>query len=269
MRKSTLLHELSWLDARDYLKENDLVILPVGSTEQHSSHLPLGTDFIIAEAYAREASKRTGVLCLPTIPIGDSAEHRRFPGTMFVSSETLIRYVRESLISLREHGVQKVIIVNGHGMNRYPLTCLIQELRQEKQLLVSLFGGSSVIKEKLPDLVEDWRPEGHGGIIETSLNLYINSNIVNIERAVNNLDYRIKIHDFGKREGFVLPEMSKGIAHGRAASSTAEIGKKMFDVVIEALVEHVEHMKKVEYKEWDEKGGVDIGRPPYSIDYAP
>ena len=63
--------------------------------------------------------------------------------------------------------------------------------------------------------------------------------------------------------------MSSGIAHGRAAESTAEIGKKIFEVVIEALVEHVEHMKTLKYEEWDEEGGIDLGRPPYSIDYNP
>jgi len=83
-----LLHELSWSEAKEYLKKNDIVILPVGSNEQHGPANPLGTDHLIAKSIAEETAKRTGVLCLQVIPFGVSSHHKQFWGTacQFINS---------------------------------------------------------------------------------------------------------------------------------------------------------------------------------------
>ncbi len=75
-----LLHEMSWIEAKKYLLENDLVILPVGSNEQHGPQNPLGTDHLISKAIAEETARRTRVLCLPVIAFGVFS--RRTKGVM-------------------------------------------------------------------------------------------------------------------------------------------------------------------------------------------
>jgi len=79
-----LLCEMSWTEAKEYFARNDIVIFPVGSTEQHGPQNPLGTDFMIAKAIAEETAKRTRVLCLPAVPFGVSPHHKQFWGTEII-----------------------------------------------------------------------------------------------------------------------------------------------------------------------------------------
>jgi creatinine amidohydrolase/Fe(II)-dependent formamide hydrolase-like protein len=85
-----LLHEMTWPEAKEYFFKNDIVILPVGSNEQHGPANPLGTDHLIAKSIAEETAKRTGALCLQVIPFGVSSHHKQFWGIacQFTNSST-------------------------------------------------------------------------------------------------------------------------------------------------------------------------------------
>ena len=80
--------EVSWVEAQAILKDVDTVILPVGSTEQHGPHCPLGTDHITAEAVAVTIGDRVGLPVLPVVAVGVSSHHRQFPGTLWAVSYT-------------------------------------------------------------------------------------------------------------------------------------------------------------------------------------
>ena len=105
-----MLHEMSWTEAREYFKKNDISILPVGSNEQHGPQNPLGTDHLIARAIAEETARRTEVLCLQVIPFGVSSHHRQFWGTIFVSPRTFKNYVKDVCLALNYYGVQKIVM---------------------------------------------------------------------------------------------------------------------------------------------------------------
>jgi len=93
-------------------------VLAVGSTEYHGDHLPYGTDTLVAEHLAREVVKRTeGLLMLPTIPLGMSAHYSSFPLAISLSTETLMHVLRDVFDSLRKHGLNRLLIVNGHDGN--------------------------------------------------------------------------------------------------------------------------------------------------------
>jgi len=111
------LAERTWPDAGAV--ETDLAVLPVGSTEQHGPHAPLGTDTTTAAAVAREGVDRADqpAVVAPPIPVGVAAEHRQFPGTLWVSENTFRAYVRETCQSLATHGWDRIVVVNGHGGN--------------------------------------------------------------------------------------------------------------------------------------------------------
>lgn len=107
----------TWTDA-DAL-DTDLALLPVGSTEQHGPHAPLGTDTIAAQAVATAGAERYDgeIIVAPAIPVAIAEEHRHFTGTLWVSPDTFRQYVRETVASLAHHGFDRVVIVNGHGGN--------------------------------------------------------------------------------------------------------------------------------------------------------
>jgi creatinine amidohydrolase len=120
MSQRVLFHELTREEARAQVP-HALVVLPVGSTEQHGPHLPVITDTIsveyIARAAAAEAAKTVPVLVAPTLPFGSSDHHLPFGGTMSIRTDTYYRVLCELLESLITGGARRLFILNGHGGN--------------------------------------------------------------------------------------------------------------------------------------------------------
>ncbi len=242
-----LLHEMSWLEAKEYFGKNDVAIVPVGSNEQHGPQNPLGTDHLIAKAIAKEAAKRAGVLCLQVIPFGVSHHHRQFWGTVHVSPKTLKAYVKDVCLSLNYYGVKKIVIVNGHGGNLNALTELARELR-EKGIFVSVFQWWPAAGKLLPDIFKQ-EERGHAGAEETSVNLALHPHLVNMDKAV---DGEVRGH-VAETEGIVLPldtadRTSSGV-FGKSKTASADKGKRVFEAVVNELVKHINLLKKAKIED--------------------
>ncbi|MGQ9623737.1 MAG: creatininase family protein [Candidatus Bathycorpusculaceae bacterium] len=237
-----LLHEMSWTEAKKGFAKNDIAIIPVGSNEQHGPHNPLGTDHLIARALAEETAKRTGVLCLPVIPFGVSSHHRHFWGTIYISPRTFKEYVKEVCLSLSYYGVRKIVVVNGHGGNLNALAELARELK-EQGIFVSIFQWWPASSKRLPEI---FTPEerGHACAEETSVNLALHPNIVDMNKAV---DENPRKHP-AQTEGTTLPldtiDYTTSGVFGKSKTASAEKGKKVLEVVIAELVRHVTFLKK-------------------------
>ncbi|MBC7326300.1 MAG: creatininase family protein, partial [Moorella sp. (in: Bacteria)] len=128
---SVWLNELTWEDVAAYLEKNDIIIFPVGSTEQHGPAGPLGVDSYAAIALAEDAAREAGVLVTPPLWFGDSPHHLDFPGTISLRTETLVAVAKDVIRSLAGHGFKKIIIINGHkGTNIAALTTACRSLHQ-------------------------------------------------------------------------------------------------------------------------------------------
>jgi creatinine amidohydrolase len=110
------LANLNWMQVEEYLRRDDRVVLPVGSTEQHA-YLSLATDSILAERVSVEAAEPLGVLVLPAMPFGIAPGFAAFPGTVSLRPETLVAVLTETLATLHGQGFRGFLVVNGHGGN--------------------------------------------------------------------------------------------------------------------------------------------------------
>jgi creatinine amidohydrolase len=129
--RSVWLQELTWEDVDEYLKGNDIIIFPVGSTEEHGPAGPLGVDSYAAIALAEDAAKEAGVLVTPPLWFGDSPHHLDFPGTISLRTETLVEVAKDVIRSLSRNGFKKFIVINGHkGTNIAGLTTALRSLHQ-------------------------------------------------------------------------------------------------------------------------------------------
>lgn len=129
--RSVWLQELTWEDIVDYLKTDDIIIFPVGSTEQHGPAGPLGVDSYAAIALAEDAAKEAGVLVTPPLWFGDSPHHLDFPGTISLRTETVVAITKDVIRSLARNGFRKLIIINGHkGTNIAALTTACRSIHQ-------------------------------------------------------------------------------------------------------------------------------------------
>jgi creatinine amidohydrolase len=118
-----MLHEITWEDFDAFAKSGGVIVLPVGSTEQHGPHLPLGSDTIIATEIAKDLAKgRQDVMVAPSIAWGfkpqpGSSGGQDFPGTLSLDGNTLSLLVRDFVSESLRHRIKKIIILDGHYEN--------------------------------------------------------------------------------------------------------------------------------------------------------
>lgn len=124
------LTKLTTEQLRQILKQEERLVgvLPFGSVEQHGPHLPLGTDYLGAEAICRLLCERSKALLLPSVPFGISLHHAAWPGTISISSETLLRLVTEVTTALSSHGLRRFLWINHHGGNTPTLQLARQQI---------------------------------------------------------------------------------------------------------------------------------------------
>ena len=117
-----------------------LVVLPIGSLEQHGTHLPLATDSVQADYFGRFLAEQLGAALLPVLPIAQSYEHTGYRGTVSLRPETFMAVIRDIADELEQQNFTRLIILNGHGGN-FALPTLVRDLnradRKLKLLLVN------------------------------------------------------------------------------------------------------------------------------------
>lgn len=174
-----LLQEMTWTDVRDYLKTSDMVIIPLGSSEQHGPHLPLGTDYYEAVGMSKLISARTGVVVAPVILAGYSVYHSGFPGTLSLKPATMEQVLFETAKMLIKYGFRRFMFFNYHGGNNIVQSNIIHRINHTTQAVAVAIGhGGPVQKEEKGEFF-DW----HAGIGETSIMLYLKPELVKMERA--------------------------------------------------------------------------------------
>jgi len=177
--------ELRWPAMKALDRGHAVVILPVGSMEQHGPHLPLQVDHFIANRLAEDLEKKMPeVLVLPPLWAGVSAHHMDFPGTITLRPRVFIDLLQEIFACLHHHGFRRVVLLNGHGGNRSSLEVLGQELYADYGLSVNVI----VYWDLVPELVKSLKKSeskgmGHSGEIETSLMLYLAPHLVRLSEV--------------------------------------------------------------------------------------
>jgi creatinine amidohydrolase len=175
---------LTWPEIKQASEAAAIVILPVGSTEQHGPHLPVGCDAILATALAERTAaalrdKGVPALVAPTIAVGNSVHHMGFPGAITLWPKTFMDALSEQCRCIARHGFTKIILFNGHGGNFAPMNVTLISLNAELGFPVFDMG----YWEAAPDDFDASVLESQRGIIhaceaETSLMLAINEDLV-------------------------------------------------------------------------------------------
>ena len=236
--------------------ETVIALLPVAATEQHGPHLPLFTDAYINEGIVDRMfellPEDLSVLVLPMTPVGDSAEHGAFPGTLSLTPETLIRAWREIGESVADAGIRKLVILNSHGGQPQIVDIVAQDLRLGRAMLVvkantSRFGVPPGL------FAEEEIAHGiHAGGIETSLMLHLRPDLVRGERAENfaplSLTLDRELPSLGKqgpaRFAWAAQDLHESGACGDARDADAERGRLLLDHAARALVALLEDVQR-------------------------
>jgi creatinine amidohydrolase len=171
---TVLLLEEMTREALNGIAHQGLAVLPVGATEQHGPHLPVGTDSFTVEYLARtasaEAARAIPVVVAPTLQFGSSHHHIPFGGTMSLSTETYYRVIFELTESLILGGFKRLFILNGHGGNNELIQLAARDLALKHPVQVAAAAYWTIAWD---DLVKEKAHEhgllpGHAGVFETS-----------------------------------------------------------------------------------------------------
>ncbi len=225
------LADLTWTE----VAEGHLLVVPLGSCEQHGPHLPLDTDTRIAVALATAAVDRlAGAVLAPPVAIGASGEHQSFPGTLSIGTaaltEVLVELVRSALPGEGLPGpFDGVVLVNGHGGNVDATAAAVGRLTTEGRAVLA------------------WHPQvpggdSHAGRTETSLLLHLDPTAVRTDRLEPGSTARWReIRDVVVRDGLVAVSPNGVLGDPRPASDAE--GAAVFADLVDGLVAAVDRWR--------------------------
>jgi creatinine amidohydrolase len=173
-RRTVELGRMSWKEIDEIRPSNPVVLIPVGSVEQHGPHMPTNGDSMIAEFVAHRAAEATGAYVAPVVNYGASLQFRGFPGTISIQPHTLMCLLRDICGEFVRQGFSRLIFVNNHGGNQQSCEQVGRDLRREHGVVVgSIYPwnlGYSLMRDTYDDPAAAY---GHGGEPETSAMLAI------------------------------------------------------------------------------------------------
>jgi creatinine amidohydrolase len=187
---------MGWQDVRKALDEgSDVLVLPIGSLEQHGPHMPLITDSLMVTWVANHAAAQTpGVLVAPTLTYGVSHNHIDFPGTATLRVETMKNLIKDVGHTLLGHGFKVLVLLNGHGGNNATVAVSAIELRQETGKIIANIYTPALVKNayKALECEINW----HADEGETATMLVAAPELVDMTRAVREIPKPIPLFEF-------------------------------------------------------------------------
>lgn len=252
------LNEMTWKDVEEYLKVKDIILIPIGSTEEHGLAGPLGLDTYVAIALVEDAAKKTGTISTPPLWFGDSSHHLGFPGTISIRTETLSEYMKDILRSLARHGFRKIVVVNGHkGVNVAALQTALRNVKEFEfpdvffALIDPLHIGAEAAQERETK-------EHHAGELEISHLMYKFPDLIRKEKIEKEEpDFERLYSKYMKTDLFKggvsidIPWSSreqraftKSGAMSDATRASSEKGQRYHDRMVKEIVEFIEWLKQ-------------------------
>ncbi len=237
-----------------------VAVLPVAAIEQHGPHLPVSVDTSLVEGVIAASLPHLPadlpVLFLPTQQVGKSNEHLRFPGTLTLSAETLIRVWMELGACVARTGIKKLVLFNSHGGQISVMDIVARDLRAAHDLVVfstnwfTLPLGDAVNGLFTP---EEHRFGIHAGDMETSMMLALRPQFVDMtqardfkstaqDRAAN---YPILGNGSSAKLGWQMQDYNAMGAAGNATLATAEKGRAVIDAAGQQLAQLLQEVSRL------------------------
>ncbi len=245
--RSYVLSEVTWKVVKETAFQ--IAVLPWGATEPHNNHLPFGTDILESERIANEAARlawEKGVkpLVLPAVPFGVNTTQLGIGPTINMHPSTQLQVVRDIVESLEACGIEKLVILNGHGGNDFRQ--IIREVRAETSVFLSTLNWWTVL-----DATRYFdEPGDHAGELETSLMLYLTPDLV-LPLTEAGAGQAKKFRISGLREGWAWAprawsEVTSDTGVGDPRAASIEKGFVYFHAVTEKIAEFLTDLARAD-----------------------
>lgn len=218
---------------REAARLHPRLILPVGTTEQHGLHLPLGSDTLIVERLADDLSAEFQVLRAPAVEYGvNDTFEQRFSGGATVRRKTLRRWVNDLLPDWEQLGIEDILILTMNAFTPHQEALGTVVAARARVRVIDILGLD------FGSLIEHPDDPVHGGEVDTSLVLFVRPDLVRMDAVT---DYILPEHDlrrYRRGSSLRLPEQSGG-STGRASKASAEKGRLLYHYILDRLRDRV------------------------------
>lgn len=170
MSQKFLIEDMTFLEFRERMAEDPVIVIPLGSVEIQGPRAPMG-DYMLSVAMAKEVGERTGALIAPTIPFGVAEAFRDVPGGVQIRAATMRTLLRDVIGAFLDHGMERILLMNGHTGNHAAINEVAKDLRRERGVIVPWLNvwpmvPKAVVAEAFGERAKD--ATGHGaGIISS------------------------------------------------------------------------------------------------------
>ena len=236
----------TWPELGEIARRQPVVVLPIGSVEDHGPHLPLDTDNFLIWTICEEAARRAAgdILLMPIIPFGYETHHMDFHGTIDIEIEHLLHFVLDVTKSVAHHGFRRILIADGHGSNMPILDLVARRTILETEALCAPFLWPALALKEIRQLRESPRSGmSHACELETSVYLYLDGERVQMDKARKEMNLPpsdfiwndltdpgpVRMMDYWTR-------FSKSGINGDPTLATAAKGKVIFETVVNNFV---------------------------------
>lgn len=234
------LPQMTWQEVEQALKTVKIAIIPLGAHEQHGPHMVESCDAVLAEEMGKRLTDRLypEAILTPTINMGVSPHHLHFPGTISLEPTTLIAILRDMIRSLKQHGIERVLVLNSHGGNQSTLGVASDILTRELNVQF-LYAKTTASAKDIMDKHIESKLYGHSCEREVSEALYMAPHIVRQDKLekgdIHEGKWR-KLRPGSPVQGFYYyEEMTRNGCIGDATKASSEIGREIVDTAIERL----------------------------------
>ena len=235
--------EMTWMEMRDAINDNAGIIIPVGATEQHGPHLPVATDSIVATKTSIALAEENNLIVgMPVVYTCKSRPQTgggmNFIGTHGLKGQTFIDMLCQVIEGYIRFGFKRIVVLNGHMENSnliYDAAYQAMENREDVKCVIFEMAFDEFPDDLMKDLFGDDFPGwgyDHAGIYETSMLLYLQPEIVQFEKAVDDRPEEMVWYDV-----LPIPETfySKSGCLWKTKHATAEMGKRVWEAQLERL----------------------------------
>lgn len=256
MRKNAL-KDMTFAEFRERLPEKPVILLPFGSQEEQGPHAPMG-DFMLTEAIALKVAEISGAIVAPTMPFGYADFFKSIAGGIQLRPSTFTAIVEDMIGAFLDHGIDHVLILNGHTTNASLIDQAARRIRTERDVSVA----SINLWQSIPETL--WRElhgsafatvRGHGGEPLTSVYMHLFPDLLRMDLAkpaarasafglatggVNNIQFEgmpinvpLNCHEVN----------ADGMLGGDSAAASAEKGERIVEHIVGFCSRFVDHMR--------------------------
>ncbi len=251
------LADLSGPQVGERITASSILVQPLGAIEQHGPHLPLSTDFVVAQAVAEAGCARAveeglDVWMLPGLAYTKSNEHAWSPGTVWLSARTLLAVLEDLGRCVAMTAARKLVFLNGHGGNSALVNVANRELRLQFGLQTFLAHPGVPADQGGVSPPSELGMGVHGGTDETSMMLHLAPHLVDMSKAVREVPEKLaenRYVRFGGQVsfGWLSNDFGPNGLIGDPTAASAEIGASLFEASVTGFVEALHEIAAFEH----------------------